>query len=123
MGGICSLLITLACAAVLAWMVAEERMPETGIGYGVMILLLLASFAGAMVSWGKIKRQRMLVCVLSGAIYFGILLAITALFFGGQYSAVGVTGLLVLCGSALAAMAGLRQGRGTKHPKIKMPNR
>lgn len=122
-GGVCSLLITFACAAFLAWLVAEERMQESDIGYGVMVLLLLSSFAGAMAAWGKIKRQRMLVCLLSGIVYFGTLLAVTALFFGGQYSAVGVTALLILCGITLAAMMGLRQGRGSRHRKMKMPHR
>ena len=120
MGGICSLLITIGCAAALAWLVAEERMAEGSIGYGVMVLLLLASFAGAIVAWSRIKRQRMLVCMLSGAVYFATLLSITALFFGGQYSAVGVTALLVFCGSMLAAMLGLRQGSKGKHRKMKL---
>lgn len=122
-GGVCSLLVTCVCAAVIAWLVAEERMPEPAIGYGVMVLLLLASFTGAMAAWGKIKRQRMLVCLLSGAVYFGTLLAITALFFGGQFGAVGVTALMVLCGCALAAMTGLQQGKGGKHRKMKLPHR
>lgn len=118
-----SLGVTLLMAAVLAKLVDAERMAWENIGYGIMVLLLAASFAGAMVSFGKIKRQRMLVCGLSGVIYFAMLLAITALFFGGQYSAVGVTALLVLAGSGTAALLGLRQGRGGKRKKIKLPNR
>ncbi len=43
--------------------------------------------------------------------------------FGGQYSAVGTTALLVLAGSGAAALLGLRQGRGAKRTKIKVPHR
>lgn len=122
-GALCSLSITLAMAALLAKLVEAKRMAEENIGYGVMVLLLLASFAGALVAFRRIKRQRMLVCLLSGVIYFAILMSMTALFFGGQYEAVGVTALLVLGGSAVAALLGLQQGRGQKHRKIKVPHR
>lgn len=122
-GGLCSLVVTVVCAAFLAWLVSEEKVPEQGIGYGVMVLLILASFLGSMVSWSKIRRQRMVVCLLSGVVFFGMLLGITALFFGGQYSAVGVTALLVLCGNGLAVLTGLGKGSAGKRPKLKLPNR
>lgn len=123
MGGLCSLGVTLLGSAVLAKLVSGEAMAESSIGYGVMVMLVLAAFLGAMVAFGRIKRRRMLVCLVSGAIYFAVLLSMTALFFGGQFSAVGVTALLILCGSALAALLGLRDNRGGKRRKIKLPNR
>ena len=122
-GGVGSLIVTILCAAILAKLMEGEKLPGNGMGYGVMVMLLLASFLGAMAAFGKIKRQRVLVCLASGGIYFGILLSITALFFGGQYSGVGVTALLILCGSGLAALLGLRENRGGKRRKIKLPNR
>lgn len=122
-GGLSSLAVTLIFAAILAKLIEAETLPETSIGYGVMVLLLLASFVGALVASGRIKRQRLLVCLASGLIYFLLLLSMTALFFGGQYSAVWQTALLVLCGSMLAAMMHLREKRGGKRPKIKLPNR
>lgn len=123
LGGLCSLVVTLACAAVLAWLVSAEKVPEQGIGYGVMVFLILASFLGSMVSWTRIRRQRLVVCLLSGVVYLGILLGITALFFGGQYSAVGVTALLILCGNGLAVLTGLGKGSTGKRQKLKLPNR
>lgn len=123
LGGLGSLAVTLIFSAVLAKLVDAEAVAEESIGYGVMAILLLASFAGAMVSFRRIKRQRLLVCMLSGVVYFGILLSITALFFGGQYEAVGVTGLLVLCGSATAALLGVREKRGGRKQKIRLPHR
>ena len=133
-GAVCSLAATLVLTAILAKLVEAETLPVEKVGYGIMVLLIVSSFAGAMISFGRIKRQRMLVCIVSGVIYFAILMSITALFFGGQYSAVGTTALLVLAGSGApesivsdealrSALLGLRQGRGAKRTKIKVPHR
>lgn len=123
MGGLISLGITLAGSAILAWLVDEEMMAMESIGYGIMVMLLGASFLGAVTAYGKIRRRRLLVCAASGLVYIGILLSITALFFGGQYSGVAVTVLLVLAGSVAAGMLGLGQGRGGRRKKIKLPAR
>lgn len=122
-GAAVSMTITLLSAAVLAKLTAAEVIEESRIGYGVMIMLLAASFVGAMGAYFKIKRQRLAVCALSGVIYFLMLLCITALFFGGQYEAVGVTGALVLGGSLTAGILGSVPKRGGKRGKIKLPNR
>lgn len=122
-GGLTSLGITLAGTAGLAWLVHTERMEMESVGYGIMVLLLTASFLGAMLSYGKIKRRRMLVCASSGAVYMGILLLIPALFFGGQYGAVWATALLVMAGSVTAGLLGLRQGRGLGRKKIRLSGR
>jgi len=120
-GGAVSLGITLLGAAVLAKLVDQETLAWENVGYGVMVILLLASFFGAMSAWGRIRRQRLLVCAVSGVIYFGSLLSITALFFGGQYEAVGVTAALVLAGSIAAWLLGLRDGGRKK--KIRTAHR
>lgn len=122
-GAGCSLAATLILTALLAKLVESETLPVERVGYGIMVLLIVSAFAGAMVAFGRIKRQRVLVCIASGGIYFAMLLSVTALFFGGQYSGVGTTALLVLAGSGTAALLGLRQGRGAKRTKIKLPHR
>lgn len=123
MGGLTSLVITLVLAAVIAKLVDSEALAEENIGYGTMLLLLAASSMGALVSVSKIKRQRLLVCLLSGTVYLGALLSITALFFGGQYEAVGVTALLVMGGSMVTGLLGLREKRGGKRQRIKIRHR
>lgn len=114
-----SLMITIVGAAVLAWMVDRELMAWEQVGYGVMLVLLAASSAGAAGAAGKIKRQRLAVCLGTGALYWLSLMAITALFFGGQYEAVGVTGLLILAGSGCVLLLGCREKRGGKRVKIR----
>ncbi len=112
-----SLCITLFFTALIAKLVEAEKMRLEQIGYGVMIMLMTASFLGALLAAGKIKRQRLMVCMLSGVIYFGILMSITALFFGGQYEAVGVTGVLVMGGAMLAVLTGAHEKRGGRRRK------
>ncbi len=118
-GALVQIVLTLGLAALGAKLIDLGYFQENAIGYFAMVILLGASFAGAMVAAGKIKRRRLLVCLLSGTVYFCILLSMTALFFGGQYSGVGVTGLMVLCGVGLSILAGFRGSRGGKHRKIK----
>lgn len=122
-GGLSGLIITLFGSAILAKLIDANVFSESSIGYGIMVILLLASFLGSLLAYGKIGRQRLLVCMTTGLIQFLLLLSMTALFFGGQYSGVGVTALLILCGSALAAFLGLRENRGGKTRKIRIPNR
>ena len=117
-GGLRAILVTVLTAAILAKLIEREILKEESIGYGVMLLLTAASLTGAMTAVHRIRHQRILVCAASGILYWGILLAITAIFFGGQYEAVAETGLLILCGSALAAFcsaASEGKGRDRKH--------
>lgn len=102
-----SLLVTMLFCGIIAWMMVREILPTENLGYAVMILLSAASFAGAMVSYRKIKRRKLMVSFLSAAIYFLLLMLITALFFGGQYQAVGETALMILCGAMLFGISNL----------------
>ena len=120
LGGVASLVVTIVTSGILAWLVISQKISENQIGYGVMVLLILASFSGAEVSYRKIKRQRLVVSMVAGVIYFGILLSMTAFFFGGQYNAVGESALMVLCGCGLAFLlkkgekASLKTGKKRK---------
>ena len=124
-----SLGVTLILSAVVAKMVDAELMGEGAIGYGSLATLLTASISGA-IGYGalitlltsaiagaafaatKIKRQRMLVCFLSGLVYYITLLGITALFFGGQYQGMGITALVIAGGCGTVILMGMKQGKG-----------
>ena len=95
MGTCLSMILTIFSCAVLAWMVDNEKM-----------------------QWEKMKRQRLMVCLLSGAAYLAVLLSLTALFFGGQYQAVGVTSALILAGSGTAGLLGVKPAGKRSHRKI-----
>ena len=116
-GGIVSLVITLIGATIVAKLLDGEILEESEIGYAAMVILMLASCAGTMTAQAKIKRQYLLVSGLSAGLYSAVLFSITALFFGGQYEAVGVTLLLILGGSVLALLLRMGPDRGGKHKK------
>lgn len=115
--------ITLLGAAVCAHLISKETIAGEGIGYCSMVIVLLASIAGAAISAAKIKRRRLQVCLMSGGVYFATLLAGTALFFGGQYQGMGVTGLLVLAGCGTVILMGLNNGKQRRPRKRKIGNR
>ena len=120
-GGIVALIWTLLSAGILAWLVDGEQIGTSSVGYGSMGILLSASALGASLAWRKVRRQRMVTCLCSGGVYLLLLLGITALFFGGQYTGFGVTVLLILGGSGMASFAGAGQGSrtGRRYRKIR----
>lgn len=122
-GLLVSLGITLLLAAVSAKLVDKRWIEEKDIGYCAMVILMAAPFIGNRVAQNRIKRQRLLVCAMSGGLYFLSLMGITALFFGGQYEAVGVTLLLIAGGSALTMLVGNRKKGGRNRKNKKRYNR
>ena len=106
-----SAVVTGLMTAALAGLLNQETIPWETVGYGILIMVMLSAYLGALTAWSKIRRQRLMICMMSGLVYFGMLLSVTALFFGGQYQAVGVTALLVAGGSGCAAVTGTGKGR------------
>jgi hypothetical protein len=113
-GAAVSVITTAGLTGVMALLLERETISWEGAGYGILVMLMLSAFLGALTACARIRRQWILVSLMSGGVYFGILLSVTALFFGGQYQAVGVTALLVAggCGCSALLMAG--KGRGTR---------
>lgn len=99
-------------AVVLALLIHTQKMSMEQLGYGMTVMYLVSSFLGAEIAYSRIKHQRMLICLMAGLSHYGVLLLITGLFFGGQYEAAGITGILILLGSSAAGCLGIRQGRG-----------
>ena len=64
-GAAASLSITLFASAMIAKMVETENLVESGVGYGIMMTLMTASFFGALISAGRKYNNGKLTCVLS----------------------------------------------------------
>ena len=109
---------TILTSALLAWLVHKEVLKEENIGYGSMAILLSSALLGSMLAYSKVHRQKLWLCICVGIVYYLMLLSLTALFFGGQYTGMGVTGLLILGGCGTAALieteAENRKGKGRK---------
>ena len=114
-GSVISMGLTAVLSGIVAKLADQGILPEQGIGYSALVILMLSSATGSFVAARMIKRQRLLVCLLAGAVYYLLLLGLTALFFGGQYTGMGVTALAVLAGSGTVCLLGMGQGRGRKH--------
>lgn len=109
-------MITILFLAVSATLIQKEILPMKNIGYCIMVTLFAAAFISAKTASGKVQRQKGAVCLLSGFVYFALLLGMTALLFGGQFGAVGATGGMVAAGSICAL---LLQGNGEIHVRKK----
>ena len=105
-GATASLIMTVMGTAVVAKLIDSGVMDWNQCGYGVLVILVQSAWIGAILAAGKIRRMRMTVCLAVGAVYFCCLMLITALFFGGRYSGVGETALLIFCGSMLGVFSG-----------------
>ena len=110
--------VTLVGTMIVAWLVDGERMPESGIGYGAMAILLIASTLGAWAAGALIKHRKLLVGLCTGAGYLLVLLGVTTFCFGGQYQGVIPTMLLALAGSVTSPLIttwSAGEGRRRRH--------
>lgn len=106
--GIMSAMFTLlAGTAIAAKLIDMEKLRADQIGYAVLIIMILSAWVSAVISSKRIKRMRLVICAVSGGCYFVMLMIITGLMFGGRYSGVGETFLLILCGSVMGCFTQL----------------
>ncbi len=117
LGLLISTVITLAGAAAVSHMVATEKIGEEAVGYGAIVILAVSAAMGAWGAFALIKQLRLQVCMLSGACYYLLLLATTAMFFGGQYQGMGITAIAILAGCALVAFMPTKKGQNWKKVK------
>ena len=118
--GICfSLGITLILSIILAKLISSEKLEWSNVGYGIIAILLISSVIGSKITCVALKRRKIMSCLISGVLYWLGLLMITALFYGGQYSGIGVTGVIILCGSAAVCLQELKADNGKGTPSMK----
>ena len=116
-GGGISLLLTAVGACVVAKLISAAVIQENAIGYGAMMIILASSIGGSAIAVNKVKKRMLQVCALVGILYYVMLLAMTAVFFGGQYQGMGVTALLILAGCGAVILIAGRQRKPKKYGK------
>ncbi len=107
-----SMSITLLAAASMTFLIAGETLQLESSDVAVLGILLLASLAGSWVAIKGAGEKPWLLGLLSGGLYYLLLLCCTALFFDGQYQGLGATALAVLGGSLGAVLFTMRKGSG-----------
>ena len=116
-GCVVSAMITILGAMLAAMLISREMIKDAAIGYAVMIIVIGAAAFGTRIAVKKTKRRKLQVAMMTGGLYYGILLAATALFFGAQYQGMGVTALLVVAGTGLTILTGNGRWKNAKPGK------
>lgn len=105
-------------SAVLAWLVTSERVGEDNVGWGCMIIQMLASALGCLAAWRMIRHRRLLVTGITVLAYYLLLLCI-GLVFGGSFEGMGTTAAMVSAGGGIAFIPALVSGgSGVRRHKI-----
>lgn len=120
-GAAAALAWSILCGVITAKLVETEKLNFSAIGYAAMFIHLTASMLAAWIAWHRVRKNRLPVCLGAGGIYYLSLLGITALFFGGIYTGMGTTALMVVAGSVIPALCGAA-GKGRRaghHYKIR----
>ena len=118
-GALTALAVAMIGALLLAFLVMKETISIDGTGFGAMIVVGLASAAGAWLAAAVTKSNKLLVCGLTAIAFFAILLSMTAVFFDGVFHGVGLTALMILLGAGVNVLPLQRKKSGKS--KIKIP--
>lgn len=121
LGALVSMVTTILVAFIGAELILQEVVSQDLVGYFSMAALVTATILGAVTAARKIKHQKAIICLISGGIYFCILLSITAVFFGGQYEGFLITLMTVALSSAAAIMIAAREGKNGGKRKHRKP--
>lgn len=111
---------TVLCAVIIAKLVDSEVLAMENIGYGSMVAVLSAVFMGASLAGKRAGHMVVQASAISGVAYFVCLLLVNALFFGGSYTGLGITAVLIAVATALALLAAGkgRPAKRRRHYKI-----
>ena len=109
LSGVTSMCITLLFSLLLAKLLNDQKVSWDQVGYWIIVMLFTSAFLGAKAAITSIRRPRVVISVMSGTLYWALLLCITALFFGGNFDAVSETAMVIIAGSSCAAMVSLPQ--------------
>ena len=113
--GLCiSLGTTLVLSAILAQLISKEKIEWERVGYWIIAILLAASAIGTKATCVMIKRRKAISCLIAGVLYWLALLTIAALFYGGQYTGIGVTGIVILFGCTAVCLLELKGERRSR---------
>jgi putative membrane protein (TIGR04086 family) len=108
-------------AVIIAKLVDGQVLPMENVGYGSMAAVLSAVFVGASMAGRRAGHMVVQTACLSGVAYFVSLLLVNVLFFGADFTGVGITLLLTVLATGLALMtAGKGSGKSVRR-RYKIP--
>lgn len=101
--------VTLLGAGILAWLMVTQRVGEERIGIGSGVILMVSAVLGSTVAWRGVRHRRLPVTGLTCLGYY-LALLVTALAFGGGFTGMGTTAVLVLLGGGITQIPALFGG-------------
>ena len=112
--------LTVLVSAGIAYALNVQKTTWEQVGYWIMGMLFAAAFLGAKAAVRAAGSQRGMVSMMAGLMYWGLLLCVTALFFGGNYDGIWVTAGIILggCGASF-----LLSGPGSGRRSVKKGRR
>ena len=108
--------LTVALAAVFAALMDRQLLQESATGILAMAILVISAAIGDWCSAKLAGRKPMIMCLLFGGCYLLILLAVTALIFGGKFQGVLVAAAVVIGVSAATGI--VSAGGGQRHKRV-----
>lgn len=89
---------------IITLLLSNETIAEAVIGYAVLLTTLISVVVGTVVTVLLVKSRVFVLSLCTSSAFFLLLLALTAMFFGGQYSGVPATLLVIIGGSVGVAL-------------------
>ena len=115
MAAAASMILTVVLSVLIAYFMNQGKISWEQAGYWIMAMLFISAFVGGKLAYSAVKRQRLFISFMSGIIYWGLLLCITALFWGGNYGPIWETAGIIGAGCLTSAL--LKGGRSRKKNK------
>ena len=112
MGSAVSVVVAMITVSVFAALISAETITPAWADYCSLASLLLSATVGSATAVRSATEKQLYLSLAVGGVYLLVLLAMTALLFGGQYRGVGVSAFVVFSGAILAVLIG--QGRGNR---------
>lgn len=103
-GTVISTIVMLIGAIVITLLISNELISDQSMDYGVLALTMLSAILGCSVSNVVAKRRLLIVSVCTAVTFLLVLISITAIFYGGQYSAIPVMAQVILGGGVSSVL-------------------
>ena len=109
-----AMVISILGAVLLTFLLAGEQLAVESMNIGVLVILFVSSFLGTWVAAFCCKHHRLVVCLITAAVYLLTWMGMNAMFLGGEFSGVGSGLLVVVIAGIAAAFIGKGGAKSTK---------
>lgn len=109
------------CAAVIAKLLDSEVLRMESVGYASMIAHICSVFIGTRTAMGRAGNMGQTAAMITGGAYYLCLLLVNALFFGGSFTGLGTTLVLVALAAAAAILTAGKGRRRSGRKRYKIP--